>query len=203
MVRTLDSHPKAVPWVLGKAVLCSHMPSIIEWSENGSCCGNFADFVGEKKRGGIGSIWYVSNSINLRELLDSVCLSWIWHTRKILFKSHGHSKFALGKNSWRPWNFIHSQPCRTPCKLFIHNVIFGRSGLHLRVWSELRRSPPFRPMRAFRFEWSRAFSLCVWSGPNLHPVVYNHLWKPCEEMNIPAWWSSTLKSLKSSISSAG
>ena len=34
-------------------------------------------------------------------------------------------------------------------------------GLHLRVWSELGRSPPFRRMRALKLDckWSRAFSL--------------------------------------------
>ena len=31
--------------------------------------------------------------------------------------------------------------------------------LHLRVWSELGRSRPFRPMRDLRLQWSRAFSL--------------------------------------------
>jgi hypothetical protein len=52
---------------------------------------------------------------------------------------------------------IHSPPCRTPCKLFIHKVFFGPLGLHLHVWSELGRSPPFQPMRALRVQWSRAF----------------------------------------------
>ena len=32
-------------------------------------------------------------------------------------------------------------------------------GLHLLVWSELGRSPPFRRMRALTLPWSRAFSL--------------------------------------------
>ena len=30
----------------------------------------------QKKRGGFGLIYYVSNSINLRELLGGACLSW-------------------------------------------------------------------------------------------------------------------------------
>ena len=50
-------------------------------------------------------------------------------------------------------------PCRTPCRLFIHEVFTGPLGLHLNVWSELGRSPPFRPMRALRLQWSRAFTL--------------------------------------------
>ena len=62
------------------------------------------------------------------------------------------------KNSGRPWNLIHSPPCRTPCRLFIHEF-FGPLGLQIRVWSELGQSPPFRPMRALRLQWSWAFNL--------------------------------------------
>ena len=60
---------------VGKAVLCSYGPSSIVWSENGPCCRIFSYFVGGKKRGGFGLIYYVSNSINLRESLGGVCLS--------------------------------------------------------------------------------------------------------------------------------
>ena len=45
------------------------------------------------------------------------------------------------------------------CRLFIHEVFFGPLGVHLRVLSELGRSPPFQPMRALRLQWSWAFSL--------------------------------------------
>ena len=84
-------------------------------------------------------------------------------------KNHGLPKFALDPplggrldaNSGRPWNLIHSPPCRIPCRLFIHEVFFGALGLHLRVWSELRRSPPFRPMRALRLQLSWVSVLCV------------------------------------------
>ena len=41
---------------VGKAVLCSHGPSSIVWSENGPCCRTIAYFVGRSKRGGFGSI---------------------------------------------------------------------------------------------------------------------------------------------------
>ena len=34
---------------VGKAVLCSHGPSSIVWSENGPCCGTIAYFIGEKR----------------------------------------------------------------------------------------------------------------------------------------------------------
>jgi hypothetical protein len=66
---------------------------------------------------------------------------------------------GLMENSKRPWNVMHSPPCRTPCRLFTHEVFFGPLGLHLRVWSELGWSPPFQPMRALRLQWSWAFSL--------------------------------------------
>ena len=74
-------------------------------------------------------------------------------------KNHGLSKFTsrppLGGrpavNSGRPWNLIHSSPCR----VFIHEVFFGPLGLHLSVWSELERSPT---MRALRLQRSWAFS---------------------------------------------
>ena len=58
-------------------------------------------------------------------------------------------------NSGRPCTLIHSPPCR----LFIHELFFGPLGLHLLVWSELGRSPPFQPMRALTLPWSRAFIL--------------------------------------------
>ena len=98
----------------------------------------------------------------------------IYLVKKCL-KNIGLLKFASGpplgirpdENSGGPWNLIHSPPCRIPCRLFIHEVFFGPLGLHLRVWSELGRSPPFRPMRALRLQWSWAFSLVceLWSGP--------------------------------------
>ena len=82
-------------------------------------------------------------------------------------KSHGLLEFAssppLGgrsdANHGRPCTLIHNQPCRTPCRLFIHKLFFGPLGLHLLVWSELGRSPPFRPMRTLTLPWSRAFNL--------------------------------------------
>ena len=70
----------------------------------------------------------------------------------------------------RSWNLIHSPPCRTPCRLFIHVVFFGPLGLHLRVRSEVGRSPPSRPMRALRLRWSRAFSLVCEVALNYHVV---------------------------------
>jgi len=54
MVRTLDSHPKAVPWVLGKLFLCSHMPSSIVWIENGPCSRPLHTLLAEKEEG----IWF-------------------------------------------------------------------------------------------------------------------------------------------------
>jgi hypothetical protein len=36
-------------------------------------------------------------------------------------------------NSSRPCTLIHNPPCRTPCKLFIHEPFFEPLGLHLLV----------------------------------------------------------------------
>ena len=72
---------------------------------------------------------------------------------KILKKSWPNANFG------RPWNLIPSLPYRTPCRLFIHELFFGPLGHHLRVWSELGRSPPFHPTRALRLQWSWAFNL--------------------------------------------
>jgi hypothetical protein len=66
----------------------------------------------------------------------------------------------LDGNSGRPRNLIHSPPCRILCRLFIHEVFF--EPLKPPPSCEVNldgRSPPFRPMRALRLQWSRAFSL--------------------------------------------
>ena len=76
-----------------------------------------------------------------------------------MFHCHGLPEFASGlplggghdTNSSRPCTLIHDLLCRIPCRLFIHELFFGPLGLHLLVWSELGRSPPFRPMRALTF----------------------------------------------------
>ena len=106
---------------------------------------------------------YVLESIlefALKSILKNVLL-------KQYYKNHGLPKFASGpplggrpnENSGRPWNLIHSPPCRTPCRLFIHEVFFGPLGLRLCVWSQLGWSLPFQPMRALRLQWSWAFNL--------------------------------------------
>jgi hypothetical protein len=88
---------------------------------------------------------------------------------------------------WKLWEtmkpLIHSPPRRTPCRLLIHGIFFGPLGLHLHVWRELGRSPPFRPMRALRLHWSRAFSL-VWEVA-LHMI----LWTANTQMHSYClWW---------------
>ena len=93
----------------------------------------------------------------------------------ILKKSHVLLEFALhpplgggpNANPSKPCTFIHNLPCRTPCRLFIHELFFGPLGLHLLVWSELGWSPPFRPMRALTLPWSKAFSLVCETAPRL------------------------------------
>ena len=77
----------------------------------------------------------------------------------------------------------HRTPRRTPCRLFTHEVFFGHSKLHLRVLSELRRSPPFRLMRALKLQWSRAFSLvgAMPLNPSTHYRIDSHTrLAPCQ-----------------------
>jgi hypothetical protein len=103
----------------------------------------------------------------LEYVMESACnLSWNLSYWKNIFKKSRSPGFAscpplgggLNENPGSPCNLIHSPPCRTPCKLCIHEVFFGPLNLHLRMWSELVRSPPFRPTRALRLQWLRASS---------------------------------------------
>ena len=55
---------------VGKAVLCSHGPSSIVWSENGPYCGTIAYFVGEKR--GEDLVYY-----NMSQTL-SKRITWWW-----------------------------------------------------------------------------------------------------------------------------
>ena len=184
---------------VGKAVLGRHGTSSIVWSENGPCWGTIAYFVGGKRGEDLVS-YNMSQTLPIQENYLVVFINIILHglyskirleirpgicptDRKKNLKNHGLPEFASGPplggrpdvNSGRPWNLIHSPPCRTPCRLFIHEVFFGPLGLHLRVWSELGQSPPFRPMRALTLQWSWAFSLVceLWSGPWLMRTGYN------------------------------
>jgi hypothetical protein len=58
-----------------------------------------------------------------------------------ILKNHGLPEFLLDPpfegepdaNSGKPCTLIHSPPCRTPCRLFIHKLFFGPLGLHLLV----------------------------------------------------------------------
>ena len=97
--------------------------------------------------------------------------------------------------------FIHSPPRNTPCRLFIHEVFFGPLGLHLRVWNEPGRSPPFRPMRALRLAMVTGLHSCVWSGPNSSRTLRRKAsWACCHLM----WkgfqaFNSTVAGLKNEI----
>ena len=143
-----------------------------------------------KKRRGEDLVWYnLSQTQSILEncLVMFVCpriCSRIYHAicfarKQIIDKSYGLLVFAshppLGgepnENFGRPWNLIHSPPCITPCRLVIHEVLFGPLGLHPCVWSELGRSLPFKPMRALRLQWSWAFNLCV-KWPLVYAYVY-------------------------------
>jgi hypothetical protein len=58
-----------------------------------------------------------------------------------MLKYHGLPEFlsypplggGLDANSGRLCTLIHSPPCRTPCRLFIHELFGGPLGLHLLV----------------------------------------------------------------------
>ena len=94
IVRTLDSHPKAV--------LCSHGPSSMVWSENGPCCGPVAYFVG-RKEGRIGL-----NIICLKLYQFDRITWWCLYVLKYVLKSI--LKYAmlekLLKKSWSPEIFV-------------------------------------------------------------------------------------------------
>ena len=156
---------------VGKLVLCSHGPSSIVWIENGPCCMTIAYFVGGKE----GRIWF--NVICLKLYQFKRITWWCLFVLEFVLEfapqyvmlgkifekimvpenfRHAHlQEVGSGANFERPWNLIHSSPCRTPCRRFIHEVFFGPLGLRL------GRSPLFQPMRDVRLQWSRAFSL-VW-----------------------------------------
>jgi hypothetical protein len=139
---TLESHPKAISMGVGKSILCSHRPSSIVWSENGPCCGTIAYFVGGKK----GMIWFNIICLKLYQfrritrwclyVLESVVESTLQSVLKFvileknIIKNYGLLEFLSGPpprggldtNSKRPWNLIHGPSCKTPCRLFIHEV---------------------------------------------------------------------------------
>ena len=141
MVRTLWLSSKGRTNGVGKAVLCSHGPSRIVWSENGPCCRTMACFVGGLRGEDFGLIWYLSNSINLGELfwwclyvlesiLEPIMKCALQSIMKFVlledfFLNNGLPYFASGppprvgldENSRRPWNLILSPPCKTQCRL--------------------------------------------------------------------------------------
>ena len=177
------------PWLSSKdrtmcVVLCSHGSSSIVWSENEPCCGIIAYFVGGKDR----RIWFNIICLKLYQfkrttwwslsVLEHVLESVMEYAMQYVInlscwkkysKSHGLSKFVsdppLGgrpdANSGRPCTLIHSMPCRTLCRLFIHKLFFGPLGLHLLVWSELGRSPPFNQWELLQGHGHGLSTLCV------------------------------------------
>ena len=96
-------------------------------------------FCWQKKKRGFGLIHFVSNSINLRELLDGVCLSWnlpcnLSYWKKNIKKSYGLPKFALDL-PLRGIITINHETLSIVCHVdfFIHEVFYGPLDLHLRV----------------------------------------------------------------------
>ena len=129
------------------------------WSENGHVVGSLHILLAGKKRG---RIWFHIICLKLYQFerttwwclfnLERVMEHALKYVllNKILKKSR-LPKFAanppLGgghdEDFGRPWQLIHSPPCRNPCRVFIHEVFFGPIGLHLWVWSELDGLRPF------------------------------------------------------------
>jgi len=87
--------------------------------------------------------------------------------------NHGLPEFALDpplgggpdENFKRSWNLIYSPPCKTPCRLFIHEVFFGSLDLHLRVWSELAPKT-FFGSKGFNAKWDPNLPLGALEGPS-------------------------------------
>ena len=114
-------------------------------------------------------------------------------------ENHGLLEFAssppLGggfdATSGRPSRtLIHNLPCRTPHRLFIHKIFSGPLGLHLLVWSEVARFPPFQPMRALALPWSGGLQPCVWSAthePSLRAGSLDLVWAWYRSFNWLAW----------------
>ena len=67
--------------------------------------------------------------------------------------------FWKKKKPKRPWNMIHSMPCRNPCRLYIHLAFAYSLGPSSVVWTELGPAPPFPPMKMLEVYWSRALRL--------------------------------------------
>jgi hypothetical protein len=158
-------------------------------------CGSVAYFVGWKK-GGFGLIYCVSKFYYFKRIIWW-CLSVLKSIllEKIVKKGRDLPECSSGPpprggadaNYGRPWNLIHSSLCRTPCRLFIHEVFFRPLSLHLHVWSELGRSLSFPPMRALRLQWSWAFSL-VCEVALRAASHYGHLNREALGLNVDATW---------------
>ena len=58
-------------------------------------------------------------------------------------------------------NMIHLMPHRNACGLYIHLAFTYSIGPSSVVWSEIRPTPPFPPMRVLEMQWSRPSILCV------------------------------------------
>ena len=118
----------------------------------------------------------LSTYVRSMDAMDKMCDGHLWCTTKTTNIQNDFGLFF--RRTMKPWHLIDSPPCRTPCRLFIHKIFFGPLGFHLRVWSEPGRFPPFRPMRALRLHWSRAFNrafeVAVTSGKLTHHLRWIH-----------------------------
>jgi hypothetical protein len=172
---------------VGKVVICSHGLSSIVWSENRPCCGTIAYFVGKKD----GRIWFNIKILKLYQFKRIIwwCLLVLESILEYVleFAMHFVMKVVILekilKKSWSPGIFVSLEVGLTqipvdhaPLSIVRHvglhvdfsstNLFFGPLGLHLLAWSELERSPPFRPMSSY-IAMVKGLHPCVWSGPKL------------------------------------
>jgi hypothetical protein len=95
---------------------------------------------------------------------------------------------GLDANYGRLCTLDHNMPCRTLCRLFIHELFLGPLGLHLLVWSELEWSPPFRPMRALTLHGQGPSTLCVkWPLLVYLRSFEQHIYKEAKHLMLDGW----------------
>ena len=130
MVKTIDSHLKAVPWVLVKPLYVVTSPRAYYEVRVDHVAGPLHILLGEIER----MIWFdiICLKCNQFEMIDRVCLYLmiIWWCLYVL-ESFLQSipKFVLVeiivikfREIMKPCYLIHNPPCRTSCRLFIHEV---------------------------------------------------------------------------------
>ena len=91
------------------------------------------------------------------------------------------------ENFRRPWNLMHSLPCRTPRRFSIHEIFFGPLGHHLSCVKWVGRS--LSALTTHESSWIAmvmGLQCCVWSGLEMDmwqpffQECYNSCFKPTQ-----------------------